>query len=88
VVQIIYRLQIPAPFPFPSPLIEGAGKTGKPGIPENPEIGKIGKIGKNCERIEALAAQLVKVSRLAGACLRRLSPADRAAAFAECRCEA
>lgn len=87
-VQVTSRFPFPARFPFPVPLIGGAGKTGKETAPENPETGQNGKNGKVCkcsERLEALGTSLAKVSRLADACLRRLSPVDRASAFAECR---
>jgi hypothetical protein len=87
-VQVTSRFPFPARFPFPVPLIGGAGKTGKETAPEIPENGKNGKNGKDSERIAALGSSLAKVSRLADAALRRLSPADRAAAFAECRGEA
>jgi len=79
----------PAPFPFPVPLIGGTGKTGKPGVPEIPVFGKNGKTGKVCcecsERLESLGISLAKVSRLADACLRSLSPKARADAFREVR---
>lgn len=81
-------LPVPAPFPFPVPLIGGTGKTGKHGVPENPVFGNFGKNRKTCEcseRLEALGIILAKVSRLADAALRRLSPESRADAFREVR---